>query len=376
MKASLAVHVLACSSILAACGGSSPPAPAPVPAWTPVGAAGFSAGGASSLSFAAGDSSSLYLAYVDAANGDKATVAKYAGVAWSPIGPAGFSAGTAKSTSLCLFQGEPYVAFSDGASSGKATVMKFDGAAWTAVGAAGSSADPVTKIALGTDGTTLYAVMLNTPSGGGGAYLSGMKLDAGSWQTLPGFSGLGNLPSDMSSELRAAGGKLYFAYRDYFGGNYHTVLVSAYDTVGQSVSTVSSTDVTGWVPPALSEYGGVVYWTWAYSGYISFQNAEPEVYRLTPGVAPAQIGTYLSDGSVSSVALGAESGTPYLAYSDSSVSGKAVVKKYASGTWSLVGAKGFSADTANFLQVKVVGGTPYVAFQDGATGKATVMKYQ
>lgn len=374
MKASLAVCILACSSLLGACGGSSPPPEQPpAPAWTPVGLAGFSAGGASDLSFAAAGPSALYLAYVDAANGGRATVAKYDGAAWSPVGSAGFSPGTARSTSLCLFQGVPYLAFVDGANSGRATVMKFEGSAWTAVGSAGFSADPVTRIALGTDGSTLYAVMMNQ---GSNWYLSGMTFGAGSWQTLPGFAALGNLPSDMSRELLVTGGKVYFAYRDYFGGNYQTVLVSAYDTAGQSVGAVGSTSVTGWVPPALSESGGVVTWSWVWSGYISFQDAKPEVYRLAPGVAPVQIGGYLADGSASSVALAAGGGTPYLAYSDSSLAGKAVAKSYAAGTWSEVGVKGFTPDAANFLQMKVVAGVPYLAFQDAATGKATVMRFQ
>jgi hypothetical protein len=98
--------------------------------WAPLGSAGFSAGAASSVSLAVDSIGTVYVAYIDAGNGNRVTVMKYTGAGatgWVPVGPAGLSAGTANSVSLAVANVPyvmPYVAFSDGSNSAKATVMK------------------------------------------------------------------------------------------------------------------------------------------------------------------------------------------------------------------------------------------------------------
>ena len=49
---------------------------------------------------------------------------------WQLVGPAGFSAGEIQYTSLSVYNGTPYVAYMDGANSNKATVMKLNGTSW------------------------------------------------------------------------------------------------------------------------------------------------------------------------------------------------------------------------------------------------------
>ncbi|MGX9728878.1 MAG: hypothetical protein ACTFAK_16660 [Candidatus Electronema sp. VV] len=113
--------------------------------WEQVGAAGFSAAAADSISFAIDGSGTPYIAYEDNANSNKASVMKFnsATSSWQQVGAAGFSASRAQYISLALdSSGTPYIAYQDWGNIGKASVMKFNNAtsSWEQVGTAGFSA--------------------------------------------------------------------------------------------------------------------------------------------------------------------------------------------------------------------------------------------
>ena len=116
--------------------------------WEYVGTPGFSEGEVSYLSFYMYEGTP-YMAYMDVANSDKATVMRFNGDTWEDVGTPGFSAGTVYSTSLYVYEGTPYVAYQDVANSSKATVMRFNEGAWEAVGTPGFSAGAAS-------GTSLY----------------------------------------------------------------------------------------------------------------------------------------------------------------------------------------------------------------------------
>lgn len=69
------------------------------------------------------------------------------------------------------------------------------------------------------------------------------------------------------------------------------------------------------------------------------------------------------------------SNTPYVAYIDVNNSNKLSVKKMTGSTWVNVGAAGFSSGAVLQPQIVFASGTPYVAFINASTSKATVMKF-
>jgi len=108
--------------------------------WVYIGTLGFSAGVADYVSLAFSPAGQPYVAYLDWANSQKATVMMFNGTNWVNVGTAGFSAGEADYTSLAFnTSGQPYVAYVDRADSTKATVMRYDGTNWGYVGNEGFS---------------------------------------------------------------------------------------------------------------------------------------------------------------------------------------------------------------------------------------------
>lgn len=80
-------------------------------AWVPLGAVGFSSGEASNISMAVDGSGVPYVAYTDAANGNKLSVKKYTSSGWTIVGSEGISAGAATDISLVFKDNNPYVLY-------------------------------------------------------------------------------------------------------------------------------------------------------------------------------------------------------------------------------------------------------------------------
>jgi len=89
------------------------------------------------------DNGSVYLAFLDAERGNRATLMScgYNGV-WVSMGKKGFTAGRANSLSLAVYRGVPYLAYQDESQSNKATVMGFSQGSWEPLGNAGFSLGP------------------------------------------------------------------------------------------------------------------------------------------------------------------------------------------------------------------------------------------
>lgn len=286
--------------------------------WNFVGTKAFSAGEAFNQSITV-IGETPYVAYMDRANGDKATVKKFDGENWVPVGAEGFSEGKVISLKLSASGETPYVAFCDDANGKKASVMKFDGSGWVYVGSAGFTeniADVVSFVI--SDGMPWIAFSDAAHS----SKITVMKYSGG-WTTVgvPGFS-TGFMTNVLA--LAVENGIPYVAYRDY-GANYK---VSA-----MKFSTTNS--------------------SWELLGTEGFSARTHDAYHC----------------------IAVHGGTPYVA--SWGTDAKATLYKFNGTDWTPLGYEGFSAGQANYLTVKIANnGTPYVVFSDhGHSKKATLMRF-
>ena len=83
-----------------------------------------------------------------------------------------------------------------------------------------------------------------------------------------------------------------------------------------------------------------------------------------------------SAGTADCIDLYVYNGSPYISYRDNGTYGRATVMKYTGSTWEAVGAAGFSDGGVQYTSLFVYNGTPEVAYQDNAySDRLTVMKY-
>ena len=317
--------------------GSLPNGFTVLPAWVPVGTAGFSDGGADYTSLfiynepiAVPPKETPYVAFSDGAKTQKVTVMKFNGTGWQNVGAAGFSAGTADYTSLYIYNGTPYVAYKDGGNLNRATVMKFNGATWSPVVSAGFGSGQTDYISLSVCSTTYFSNPYETPlvafSGeywGYKASLMKSYFNGATWSwEVQGYLGISTGKADYTSLSVYDGGTPYVAYKD---------------TVNNNLA-------------AVKKYNGS---NWEAVGTVGF-----------------------SAGAADYTSLYFNNDIPYVAYKDAGNGGRATVMKYNGTDWEPVGIAGFSAGAADFTSLNIYNGTPYVAYRDtGNGGLATVMKF-
>ncbi|WP_138754673.1 S-layer homology domain-containing protein [Paenibacillus sinopodophylli] len=194
-----------------------------------LGGKGFSDGRADKLSLAMDSKDdTLYLAYIDVANGSKATVMKFNGTTWEPVGNKGFSADKIDYPVLKAVNGTLYLAFKDLANEGKATVVTWneDGDEWTSMGNAGFSAGAADYVSLDvTDGT----VYVGYTDNGTSQKAVVMKYNGASWESLGGQAGVSAAAVSYTS-LVLNDGVPYLAYRDslYQSGGPNKAIVKKY----------------------------------------------------------------------------------------------------------------------------------------------------
>jgi hypothetical protein len=188
-------------------------------------------------SLAMDKSGNPYVAYIDWANGQKATVLKYNGSSWNAVGSAAFSAGPCKWPSLALDTGgTPYLAFEDD-SRNSITVMKYNGSSWVGVGAPGFTSGGVSFVNMIMDKSGTPCVSFSDRAAGG---LSVYRYNGSSWVTLGsgGFALAGYLSMDIDRK-----GALYLSYQD--AANLYRLSVMKYsiDSIA-GISTVCAGDST------------------------------------------------------------------------------------------------------------------------------------
>lgn len=334
----------------------------------PLGAENFSAGAADYTTMALyGDLP--YIAYQDAANGNKISVMRYDGTKWSPVGTAGFSDGDATFISLAISStGTPYVAYADGANFNKPTVKRFNAGAWESVGPAAAGGS-VIYLSLRLNGSIPYLAYRDDAIG---SKATVVKFNGSIWEPV-GTAGFSPLFISSASMVLDKNAVPYVVYAT---------------TDSTPMLSVRKFSGTAWIPVGPSRFGPsteAYQPTFAMDGnnvpYVAYSNGDnnftAEVLKFDGSnwnnvVKPASaLGRSLNV----SLALGPD-GTPYLAMQDAQRDNKLTVVRLNGGTWETIGVPGFTSGQVGMLTMTVTTtGIPYVGFVDAVNGhKVTVLK--
>nr|WP_239566016.1 InlB B-repeat-containing protein [Paenibacillus sacheonensis] len=123
------------------------------------------------------------LPYVVYTSNSKINVARYTGSAWEAVGTTGFPTSDSMTLNASIAfdsQGTPYVAYRDAANGNRVTVMKYENMSWSVVEYAGLTADNVQWVHLAIDSSDNIYVSYYVPTGGSalGGKVSVMEYDA------------------------------------------------------------------------------------------------------------------------------------------------------------------------------------------------------
>ncbi len=346
--------------------------------WVDVGSAGFSTGIVADTKIAFNPSTNEpYVAYLDAANGGKATVMKFDGTAWVNVGTAGLSAGQVEYTSLAFnpSTNQPYVAYRDRANGSKATVMMYDGSAWVAVGTPGFSAGQAkyTSIAFNPSTNQPYVVYSDAGSSNKATV---MTFNGSAWVAVstPGFSA--GQAKYTSIAFNPSTNQPYVVYQDDANGGKATVMKFdgtawvAVGTPGFSAGYAGDTSIA--FSPSTNQ---------PYVVYSDGGNSSKATVMMYDGTAWVNVGSAgFSAGSVmhTDIAFDPATNKPYVVYMNVANSNKATVMMYDGSAWVAVGTPGFSAGAASYTSIAFNPSTnqPYVVYSDGENNyKATVMSF-
>jgi len=285
---------------------------------------------------------------------------------WSLVGAKAFSDGEAYDQHVLIVNETPYVAFSDAANGNKASVMKFDGSAWVNVGQAGFTQARSDVISIDTDNgvpwVALEDVMLNSK-------ITVMKFDGGNWSTVgkPGFNS-GGMTNVI--HLDVENGTPFAAYRDY-GASYKASVMkfdgNNWVSLGQQGFSGGTYDAYS----GLAVYGGVPHVAaWDSEG-------KATVYKFSGSAWDALGNRNFSTGQASYLNIKFSStGTPFVVFKDAGKSNKASLMKLNGSNWVQVG-DACSSGTATYTSLAFsADGSPFVAYRDEASmRRTTVMKY-
>jgi len=298
---------------------------------------------------------------------------------WETVGSAGFSGGEVYEVSLALDgSGYPYVGYRDASVSNRATVMKYNGTAWSALGGAGVSTAGAYYTSIDVD--SAGAAYLAYYDGAAGGKVTCRKFSGSSWTTL-GIAGFSD------------GEALFPSLAVYDNGSTHIPYVAYQDgaTTPAAKATVSRFSGSSWATVGAAGFStGTIDGTSlkidsSGTPYLAFIDSSTGTKLATvmkyDGSSWSSVGSEgFSSGEISYISLALDSlDTPYIAYSGgTTVPGiKATVMRWSGSAWTEVGTGGFSAGTADYVSLAISGDdTLFVAFKDGSTGgNATVMKY-
>ena len=300
---------------------------------------------------------------------------------WSPVGYPAISDSNVAYTSMALTaDGTPYVAFEDGARAAFASVMKFNGAGWVYVGSPGFSGTVAqwTSLAIDSNGILYVAFVDASVTPAAVSVMTYTGTGPTGWQLV------GN--ADLSG---SAGNVWQVSIAINPGGVPHVAYVDPSTSKATVMGYSSGTNT--WVP-----VGATVGFSGAGASNVSlafdkvgtpfvaftdgsFGNRESVMTYTVPTGWQYVGGQGFSGSSVAYISLVVDSsGVPYVAYGDAAVPGMmASVMKYSGGAWSYVGNRFLTSPGIVFGVSLALSptGNPYVAYQDGTNGPATVVQF-
>lgn len=322
--------------------------------WHAVGSDHFAGISVANSPMAISSDGTIYVAYADANNGNKANVMKYDGSDWSLVGAVNFSAGGANDLSLAVdATGTPYVAYVDVASSSRANVVKYDGSSWVTVGNADFSTSSIqgTFLALNPSGIP-YVTFIDV----GNSYAPTiMKLNGSTWEMVG--SAYAAQGGGLTMAFNASGTP-YVAFSDIAFGN--PTIISFNGSSWNPVGSTLPINLYGNCPIAISPNG---------TPYIVTSDISADSHIQTyafDGSSWNQVGSDFVASSTGNFVIAINpSGTPYVSLLDLD-SAKGTVIAYDGASWGVVGSALFTPSTQNPVLSLAIGpnGGPYVTYSD------------
>jgi hypothetical protein len=380
--------------------------------WAALGSAGLSAGSAKYTSLALDSSGVPFLAFADGSLANKATVMTFSGGTWATVGNAGLSAGGGDgmlpqllqlgscyrlAQLLCLkmrllpltplllshhsalaampagaayfvslaispLTNAPHVAYQDWGASNKATVMAWSSGIWAPLGPAGFTPGAARDTSLAIDSAgTVYLAFHSTRC-------SVMKFDGAGWATVGNAYLSAGIAQYISLRLNSAGVPLV-AFSDAGVGYRASVMTLAANgtwlPLGAAGFSAARADYTSMVSCRGREEGK--------GGPCLKQERKPYPLVVQPNRRPDSPPPLL-------LLLQAldSAGTPFVGFSDASVSNAATVMTFSGGAWAVVSFVGVPPGAVSFTSVAIdpLSSVPWLAYADAANGNRAVVKKQ
>jgi len=309
-----------------------------------------------------------YVGFQDVKHESKGTVMDFRGEAWASVGTSGFSDGELIEMALAVEDEIPVVAYRGSEKHAfRAIVRTYDKTTkqWKFVGNNPVSEGPVSQfVSLSTHDDDLY-LFFNQIGGKPGAYVK--KWDGNNWIDVgPNPIASGDI---RYSKMVVEDSRVYVAYTK---GSKPTL--SILQLVKDTWEPVKPT-------PLLIALGSPVFAfdvnkKRLFIAYIDEHHKLSVFFLDHGGIHPITGSKAISKGKVSYLSLVVEKEKQYVAFKDTGIEGKSVVKMHNEEEWERLGEP-FSSKTSAGLSLFVEGKTPYVAYQDEAKGgKLTVMEFR
>ncbi|PKL92413.1 MAG: hypothetical protein CVV21_03640 [Candidatus Goldiibacteriota bacterium HGW-Goldbacteria-1] len=270
---------------------------------------------------------------------------------WNYVGEPNFTPGGMDKISLFAYDGTLYIAFDDVPADDRASVMKFNGSSWEHVGVRNFSDNLASYISLFVSKGIPYTAYIDTALTEQRAYLTQkvMAFNGTEWADV-------GMPEEISTventSFYVEDGTPYLLSRTMgvlkFNG-------SSWETVG---TEVFSSDNTDFVSMCVSD-------SVPYVIYSDTNKTKKAVVKKMENGRWVKLGDgELSKGEVCATSITIDKGILYAAFVDKGDSGNACVMKYENNKWSHVGKPGFSKGQAYYTTLSAQDGALYLSYTD------------